>query len=427
MTARATTVNPMAFGFDPSVKPYKQDLAQAKKLLAEAGFPNGLEVGFLRTQPTVEPGLIQTSDAIVADLAKAGIRTKARMVGESRALHQPGPRRQGRADVRVVVGLLLDLRRRRDPLRRDDVQPALQRATATRRSTTWSSRAAPRSIASGGWRSTRKAQKLIHDDAAYLFKWGLRGRVGRQQPHRLRGAARRGRPDVGRDAAEEVGGPRALAARARGALGGPGPALMRRYIARQAGPASSSSSSASPSSPSRILHVLGDPVLLLLPQNAGKEEFERYRHLLGLDRPLYVQYWKFVSRAVTGDFGKSWYADTSAFKLRDRAHAAARSISPSPVSSSRLLIALPLGIAGRAASATPGSTASARAVAVAGQAAPIFWLGIMMIIVFSVRLRLAARLRVRQLAELPDAVLLPGRRAGAPSPCAWCAPGSSRS
>jgi hypothetical protein len=34
-----------------------------------------------------------------------------------------------------------------------------------------------------------------------------------------------------------------------------------------------------------ILHVIGDPVLLLLPQNAGKEEFERYRHLLGLDRP----------------------------------------------------------------------------------------------------------------------------------------------
>src|SRR5881628_1607847 len=78
----ATTVNPMAFGFDPSLKPYKQDLAQAKKLLADAGFPNGIDVGFLRTQPTVEPGLIQTSDAIMADLAKAGIRTKARMVGE---------------------------------------------------------------------------------------------------------------------------------------------------------------------------------------------------------------------------------------------------------------------------------------------------------------------------------------------------------
>src|SRR6058998_4354001 len=78
----ATTVNPMAFGFDPSLKPYKQDLAQAKKLLAEAGFPNGIDVGFLRTQPTVEPGLIQTSDAIMADLVKAGIKTKQRMVGE---------------------------------------------------------------------------------------------------------------------------------------------------------------------------------------------------------------------------------------------------------------------------------------------------------------------------------------------------------
>src|SRR6185437_12636282 len=64
-----------------------------------------------------------------------------------------------------------------------------------------------------------------------------------------------------------------------------------------------------------ILHVLGDPVLLLLPQNAGKEEFERYRHLLGLDRPLYVQYGKFLSKAVVGDFGKSWYADTPAFRL----------------------------------------------------------------------------------------------------------------
>src|SRR2546427_7721696 len=78
----ATTVNPMAFGFDAGIKPYKQDLAQAKKLLAEAGFPNGFEVGFMRTQPVVEPGVIQTSDAIVSDLAKAGIRTKARMVGE---------------------------------------------------------------------------------------------------------------------------------------------------------------------------------------------------------------------------------------------------------------------------------------------------------------------------------------------------------
>ncbi len=64
-----------------------------------------------------------------------------------------------------------------------------------------------------------------------------------------------------------------------------------------------------------ILHVLGDPVLLLLPQNAGHAEFERYRKLLGLDAPIWLQYWKFASRAVQGDFGTSWYADTPAFGL----------------------------------------------------------------------------------------------------------------
>src|SRR5262245_38072961 len=64
-----------------------------------------------------------------------------------------------------------------------------------------------------------------------------------------------------------------------------------------------------------ILHVIGDPVLLLLPQNAGKEEYARYNKLLGLDQPLYVQYWKFASRAAQGDFGKSWYTDTPAFRL----------------------------------------------------------------------------------------------------------------
>ena len=64
-----------------------------------------------------------------------------------------------------------------------------------------------------------------------------------------------------------------------------------------------------------ILHVIGDPVLLLLPQNAGEEEFDRYRRLLGLDQPVYVQYWKFVSRAIQGDFGTSWYGDVPAFGL----------------------------------------------------------------------------------------------------------------
>ena len=170
----ATTVNPMAFGFDAALKPYKHDLAQAKKLLAEAGFPNGLEVGFMRTQPVVEPGLIQTSDTIVADLAKAGIRTKARMVGES------GP----------FTNLVRD--NKTDPMLEwswgyysifDADAIFFDVMTCNQPYSYYCNKVFDDLVLQG--RSTldtkqraeiyARAQKLIHDDAAYIFKWGLRG------------------------------------------------------------------------------------------------------------------------------------------------------------------------------------------------------------------------------------------------------------
>ncbi len=135
-----------------------------------------------------------------------------------------------------------------------------------------------------------------------------------------------------------------------------------------------------------ILHVLGDPVLLLLPQNAGKEEFERYRRLLGLDQPIYVQYWKFVSRAVFGDFGKSWYADTPAFQLVIERMPPTIYLTLAGLLVA-LLISLPLGILAALKRHT-WIDSVCTAVAVAGQAAPLFWLGIMLIIVFAVRLRM---------------------------------------
>ncbi len=135
-----------------------------------------------------------------------------------------------------------------------------------------------------------------------------------------------------------------------------------------------------------ILHVLGDPVLLLLPQNAGEEEFERYRHLLGLDRPLYVQYWKFLSKAVVGDFGKSWYADTPAFRLVLERMPPTIYLTFAGLLVA-LLISLPLGILAALKRHSWVDNLCTTA-AVAGQATPLFWLGIMMIIVFSVRLKL---------------------------------------
>jgi peptide/nickel transport system permease protein len=134
-----------------------------------------------------------------------------------------------------------------------------------------------------------------------------------------------------------------------------------------------------------ILHVIGDPVLLLLPQNAGKEEYARYHKLLGLDQPLYVQYWKFASRAIQGDFGKSWYTDTPAFRLVLQRMAPTIYLTLAGLVMA-LLIALPLGILAALKQHSFVDNLCTM-VAVAGQAMPIFWLGIMLIIIFAVRLR----------------------------------------
>jgi peptide/nickel transport system permease protein len=134
-----------------------------------------------------------------------------------------------------------------------------------------------------------------------------------------------------------------------------------------------------------LMHVIGDPVLLLLPLNAGKEEYERYRKLLGLDQPLWVQYGTFVTHAVQGDFGKSWYADRPAFGLVVERMPPTLYLTLAGLGTA-LLIALPLGIlaALRRHSLVDNLCT---ALAVAGQAMPLFWLGIMLIILFAVRLR----------------------------------------
>ena len=55
-----------------------------------------------------------------------------------------------------------------------------------------------------------------------------------------------------------------------------------------------------------LMHLApGDPVVLLLGDDATPADVARVRHEWGLDQPLLVQYWQFISRALVGDFGKS--------------------------------------------------------------------------------------------------------------------------
>ncbi len=75
----ATAVNPLHFGYDASVKPYPYDPDRAKKLLAEAGYPNGFEIT-LNTYSGTITSMDQMADAVSGYLAKVGIKVKRRHI-----------------------------------------------------------------------------------------------------------------------------------------------------------------------------------------------------------------------------------------------------------------------------------------------------------------------------------------------------------
>ncbi|RPJ04730.1 MAG: ABC transporter permease [Deltaproteobacteria bacterium] len=133
-----------------------------------------------------------------------------------------------------------------------------------------------------------------------------------------------------------------------------------------------------------ISRVLGDPVALLLPPEATPEQRAYLTRDLGLDRPLYVQLVVYVGKVARGDFGLSFRHQEPAMKLLlDRVPA---SIYLSLVATLiSICIAIPLGII----SAIKRGTIFDRigmTLALLGQSIPAFWAGIMMILLFAVKL-----------------------------------------
>ncbi|HTU00650.1 MAG TPA: ABC transporter substrate-binding protein, partial [Candidatus Sulfotelmatobacter sp.] len=74
----ATTLTPKHFGYDPSVKPFPYDPAKAKKLLAEAGYPNGIDI-VLHAPNGRYPKDKEVAEAVAGQLTQAGIRTELKV------------------------------------------------------------------------------------------------------------------------------------------------------------------------------------------------------------------------------------------------------------------------------------------------------------------------------------------------------------
>lgn len=134
-----------------------------------------------------------------------------------------------------------------------------------------------------------------------------------------------------------------------------------------------------------MLHASGDPVELLLPQDATEQDALILRQTLGLDKPLPVQYFFFLGNALTGDFGVSYHHGQPALKLvLDRLPASLQLVGVSILIS--IVIAVPLGVL---AASRRGKILDRLCLlgSLIGISSPPFWIGIAFILIFAVELR----------------------------------------
>ena len=132
-----------------------------------------------------------------------------------------------------------------------------------------------------------------------------------------------------------------------------------------------------------ILYLTGDPALVLLPPDATAEDLREFRARMGFNDPFIVQYGRFLGGALRGDFGQSVRHGEPAFAL-----VLERLPATFELSGAALLIALLLAIPAGVVSAVRRNTVTdyvATVVALFGQSMPTFWLGIMLILIFSVQ------------------------------------------
>jgi len=133
-----------------------------------------------------------------------------------------------------------------------------------------------------------------------------------------------------------------------------------------------------------FLHLSGDPVGLILPQDATREQVEALRLQMRLDDPIVLQYWHFATSALQGDLGRSIYTREPVLWLILERMPATLELAIAALLLS-LIVAIPIGVLAAVKRGSWLDTIS-MSVALFGLSMPHFWLGIMFIMLFSVQL-----------------------------------------
>ncbi len=130
--------------------------------------------------------------------------------------------------------------------------------------------------------------------------------------------------------------------------------------------------------------VIGDPVMVLIDPRADQIEIARARSALGLDRPMWEQFWIFIGNALHGDLGRSFVTSEPALKMILERMPATLELAFSAMSIA-IVLGIPLGLI---AGLMPHSK-RAKAIMAASICAfslPSFWVGLMLVMFFAVTL-----------------------------------------
>ena len=135
-----------------------------------------------------------------------------------------------------------------------------------------------------------------------------------------------------------------------------------------------------------LLHLSGDPAYVLLAPDATPEQRAVFRAQYGLDRPLSVQYARYLTRVVQGDFGQSFSFQAPALGVALERLPATLELTLAAMALA-VLVSIPAGVLAARWRGTPFDRLM-MAITLVGQSVPTFWLGMMMIMVVAVHFRL---------------------------------------